>query len=303
MPQSSLRFRFSVILSLTLVACGLCPATHAATACVWRVTNAPAPFYLVGTIHALSGSDYPLPRAYDQALHDAQRFLFELDPNPKSDFEKKFDKAAIYPKGDDIRHHIHAKTWEFLAKKFRNSNYLGKSFHWGENHVEGLQDLRPWAIAYYIWGIHGYNDVFEQNGVDNHIAYQAQRLGKETAGLETDDEHVEVLRGMTDIDSEVILLDAIIRGDKRRDDFNEMRAAWKRGDINALWTQNLRFRNESPGADLRLLDERNVRWIPRIKQEMKSGKATAIVVGAGHFCGPNGVVALLQRSGYKIEQL
>ena len=34
-------------------------SAFAATACVWRVTNAPAPFYLVGTIHALSGKDYP----------------------------------------------------------------------------------------------------------------------------------------------------------------------------------------------------------------------------------------------------
>ena len=29
--------------------------------CVWRVTNAKAPFYLVGSIHALGKKDYPLP--------------------------------------------------------------------------------------------------------------------------------------------------------------------------------------------------------------------------------------------------
>ena len=141
-------------------------------------------------------------------------------------------------------------------------------------------------------------------GVDNHLAYQARRMGKETAGLETDEEHVNVLRGMNEIDSELILLDALIRGDKRRNDYDKVRAAWKKGDIATIWAdESSAFETESPGADLRLLDERNVKWIPRIKAEMKTGKPTAIVVGCAHFPGPNGLIALLQRAGYKIEQL
>ena len=42
--------------------------------CVWRVTNAKAPFYLVGSIHALSKKDYPLPTPYDMALKEQQPF-------------------------------------------------------------------------------------------------------------------------------------------------------------------------------------------------------------------------------------
>jgi hypothetical protein len=200
--------------------------------------------------------------------------------------------------------HLHAETWKFLAKNFRISNYLGKKqWTWGDYQFDTVEEMRPWAIAYYIWGVHGYNDIYGAYGVDNHLAYQARRMGKETAGLETDEEHVNVLRGMTEIDSELILLDALIRGDKRRDDYNKVRAAWKKGDIATIWVEEQRFRNESPGASLRLLDERNVKWIPRIKAEIKTGKPTAIVVGCAHFPGPNGVIALLQRAGYKIEQL
>ena len=58
----------------------------AATACVWRVTNAPAPFYLVGTLHALSGKDYPLPKPYVEAIHNSQQFFFEIAPDPKGQF-------------------------------------------------------------------------------------------------------------------------------------------------------------------------------------------------------------------------
>jgi uncharacterized protein YbaP (TraB family) len=57
------------------------------------------------------------------------------------------------------------------------------------------------------------------------------------------------------------------------------------------------------GAYLRLFDERNIKWIPQIKAEFNSGKPTSIVVGSGHMLGPNGLIALLDRSGYKFEQL
>src|SRR5512132_2152691 len=74
--------------------------------CVWRVTNAKAPFYLVGSIHALSNKDYPLPAPYEIALRDSRRFLFEFDPNRHVEFEKKFEAAGKYPPGQDIRSKI-----------------------------------------------------------------------------------------------------------------------------------------------------------------------------------------------------
>jgi|SRR4051812_31165261 uncharacterized protein YbaP (TraB family) len=87
-------------------------STLAATACVWRVTNAPAPFYLVGTIHALSGKDYPLPKPYEEAMHNSQQFFFEISPNdPQDKFSKLFQVASVYPKGDDIRPRRPGRFW------------------------------------------------------------------------------------------------------------------------------------------------------------------------------------------------
>ncbi|MBA2434429.1 MAG: TraB/GumN family protein, partial [Chthoniobacterales bacterium] len=50
-------------------------------------------------------------------------------------------------------------------------------------------------------------------------------------------------------------------------------------------------------------DYRNLRWLPKIIGAIKSGVPTSIVVGTGHFCGPNNVRELLEKKGYKIEQL
>src|SRR5204863_2521757 len=97
----------SLLLGLTLLfAVSARAAQTFPKCCVWRVTNAKAPFYLVGSIHALSKRDYPLPAPYEFALRDSKRFLFEFDPKRHVEFERKFEAAGKYPPGQDIRSKI-----------------------------------------------------------------------------------------------------------------------------------------------------------------------------------------------------
>src|SRR2546428_14190693 len=92
-----------VALTLTPLAMDAAPQSKKfPKCCVWRVVNSEAPFYLVGSIHALSNKDYPLPGPYDLALKDSMRFVFEFDPTRADEFEKKFEAAAKYPRGQNI---------------------------------------------------------------------------------------------------------------------------------------------------------------------------------------------------------
>src|SRR5947207_14856482 len=108
--------------SIALVLLGLIPLSAIAGSpahkfpkcCVWRVVNSEAPFYLVGSIHALSKNDYPLPRPYEIALKDSTRVLFEFDPTRHAEFEKKFEAAAKYPPGQDIRSKISPQLLAWL---------------------------------------------------------------------------------------------------------------------------------------------------------------------------------------------
>ena len=293
------------IISLLLCVLFASVATiNAATCCVWKVTNTKAPCYLVGTMHALTSGDYPLPAGYKQALNDSKRLLFELQPGPESKFNRLFAQAEVYPNGDDIRRHVHPKTWEIIVVNFSKAGMFGTPGRIGSVAVpHGIQQLRPWAIARNFYGIRGYNDFRSQYGVDNYFAHEGKRTGKELGAVETDEEHVDVMRGMNDIESELILLDAIAFRDKAKGDLNQTHAAWRRGDTAGLWALHQRFRKLNPGADVRLLDQRNVKWVPKIRAQFNSGVPTAIVVGANHMLGPNGLIALLERNGYHFNQL
>ncbi len=259
---------------------------------IWRVTNAPAPFYLVGSVHSLSGKDYPPAKAIMDAFHDVKCVVFEFNPNADEEFSEKFEKASKLPKGQKIYSRLHPQTLEFLKKQFWISSL----------NIADVEDWKAWRIAS-IWGIRGWSNIADAYGLDNYLAYHCRRLGKAMGGLETVDEHVAVLGDMTDVEGEVLLLDNIVQGDKRRGNYNQAVAAWKRGDVDGIWAGERRFRAEAPTISSRLLDMRNLKWIPRIIALIKSGQPTMVVAGAAHFAGPPSIIKLLALHGYKCEQL
>ena len=294
-PQRNLARATTLAMTLVFCAAGSLPAAspHTGKHCVWRATNSPVPFYLAGSMHALSGRDLPLPDCYYQALNDVQLVLFEYDPSTEHKFANDFRKAAEYPDGDSLNGKVHKETYDFLMKACRRSNIP----------FDEMKKYRPWAIAFYIWGVRGFNDVFSKYGVEKALQHKCKMAGKQMGGLVPMKEHIAVMSEMPNIDQEILLLNAMVRGDKRRQDFEQMREAWRRGDMATLWAVSQQSEKTSASLDARLLTDRNRKWIPRIEGEIKAGKPTMVVAGALHFAGPNNVLSLLQERGYKFEQL
>src|SRR6266446_3315466 len=294
-----------LLLGLTpLSVIAVSPAKKFPKCCVWRVTNAKAPFYLVGSIHALSKKDYPLPAPYEVALKNSRRFLFEFDPNRHVEFEKKFEAAGKYPRGQDIRSKIHP---DLLAWLRHNILTVEAEHRQGRRERVRVFDsqlaYKPWWIAQHLVGPATYSKSSLSHGLDNYFVDRAAKERKEIAGLESVDEHVAVMGGLSDRDSEFILRDALDEPRNAEKEFSKMYKAWRKGDTAALWAGDTRLRTKAPWIAARFVDNRNTKWVPRIEAELKSGKPTTIVAGALHFSGPNSVIKLLEKRGYKVEQL
>src|SRR5436189_615932 len=304
------RRAFGVWIALSLLgiaplsAIAVSPAQKFPKSGVWRVTNAKAPFYLVGSIHALSKSDYPLPSPYDVALRNSKRFVFEFDPNRHVEFEKKFEAAGKYPRGQDIRSKIHPDLLVWLRQNILTVEAEHRQGR--REQVRGFDSqlgYKPWWIAQHLVGPATYTKSSLSHGLDNYFVDRAGKERKEIAGLESVDEHVAVMGGLSDRDSEFILRDALDEPRNAEKEFSRMHKAWRKGDTDALWACDTRLRTKAPWIAARFVDNRNAKWVPRIEAELKSGKPTAIVAGALHFSGPNSVIKLLEKRGYKIEQL
>jgi uncharacterized protein len=272
--------------------------------CVWRVTNAKAPFYLVGSIHALGKKDYPLPKPYEIALQDSNRFVFEFDPTRHAEFQKKFEAAAKYPRGQDIRSKIDPELLAWLRKNMFTIMPEGRRGN-GERLESFDSQLRykPWWIAQHLAAPASYSKTSASHGLDNYFVDHAMKTEKEIAGLESVNEHVAVMSGLSDRDGEFMLQDALSQPDNGATEFSRMYKAWRKGDTNALWKGDAHLRTKAPRIAARFVDDRNVKWVPRIEAELRTGKPTAIIAGALHFSGPRSVIVLLQKRGYVIEQL
>ena len=106
---------------------------------------------------------------------------------------------------------------------------------------------------------------------------------------------------MSDADNESFLLQMISYSERLPGMYLETIDAWKKGDAQRMY-QLYAPRSDGAAGYWRWIEKRSAKVIPKIEDALKSGKPTMIVVGALHFCGPNSIVALLQKRGYKVEQ-
>jgi uncharacterized protein YbaP (TraB family) len=258
---------------------------------LWRVTNARAPFYLLGTMHSLRSSDWKFAPVIEDAIRQSHQFWFEIDPNRGDLFTKKITAAGKYPPGTHIKDKIDPKTYAFLVR-ITSAGQMGV---W--------QQLKPWAIALFLFRNPRYRGFALGYGADAHVLEEVKMRSCPVGGIETMDEHVRVFSDMNDMESEVFLLQTAIYADEDAKNVSQSVGAWRSGNCEQMLSIFLPRMKEAPSVWWRILDHRNAMWIPRIETEIRSGIPTMICAGAMHFCGPNGVVALLEKRGYKIEQL
>jgi uncharacterized protein len=278
------------ILSASANAASAPPKPSESKHCLWRITNAKAPFYLLGSIHILRGTDYPLPPVVDQAIQQSQQFYFEFDPKRNDDYHRKLEAAAKLPHGVEIKDKVHAKTWEYLHTTARGGNF--EWIHW-----------KAWAIAEFVLDYPTHEPFRSALGVDNYVLRKADARNCPLRGLESVEDHVAVHAGMNDVEGEAYLLEAIVYASEREAHARQIIAAWKAGNTEQLSAIQDPVVREAPGLNPRFLEWRNTRWIPVIEKAINSGKPTLIVAGAGHFSGPHNVLGMLRARGYQIEQL
>lgn len=257
---------------------------------LWEITDAKAPVYLLGSIHAMRRADYPLPRVIESAIRESQQFYFEWDFDQGPVFQRKVRAAASYPRGVRLRDKISPELYDYL------SVYSG-------GQMREWDRLKPWAISMYLVRRPRLQGIEPYLGIDGYVYRKAKMMRRPVYGLATVEEHLAVMSDMSDVEGEVYLRQALAFAHKKPANLREAIAAWKVGDTERVDALTMPRNEDAPRLNQRLNDDRNVRWMPRIEGAIDSGKSTMIVAGAIHFSGPADLVSLLRARGYTVEQL
>lgn len=256
---------------------------------VWKVTHPEGgTLYLGGSVHALRKSDYPLPAAFDRALADSSRIMLEVTDDAAS--MKKIAKSGEYPRGDSLKNHVDPRSYAYLKKVFGLLGVPEAQF----------AKYRPWLLTLMLWSpsLHGLSSDL---GVEGHLTKRARASKKPVEGLVTTEEHYSVFTGLTERQSEAVLLMTFIPA--AGSSGGSIVSAWKKGDVDWLWRGSRAAFAEYPAFADRLLEARNRAWMPKIERSVRSGDTHFVVVGAAHLGGPGGLLALLKQRGYQLEQL
>jgi uncharacterized protein len=297
---SSKFFRFGGLVSLALSsallfdACSTWPGSGSKST-LWQVKGAHNSVYLLGSIHVLPASAYPLHPALQRAFNKSQQVVFEVDLNTVSQQAvlREFEEVGVYPPGDSLEHHVSPQTTKLVKQVLAK---LGISY-------QKAKRFKPALLGELITSRYTELAGFREDlGVDRYFYYQAKDSRKPVLGLETIRDQARVLSS-DDSSSESRLLEAIVSLPATPAVLDQLVDAWKYGRINTL--DHLLNQDEwsDPESFESMFVRRNQKWLPQIEGFLRGNGNYLVIVGSGHLVGDHGLVRALAERGYQVKQL
>ena len=265
---------------------------------LWKVTSKTNTVYLLGSIHVGSKEFYPLPAEIEAAFAESKTLAVEVDLT-KVDQEAvqgKLLEKGTYPDDDGLRRHVPRETMDKLR------DYLAAR----GLPMEAMEKFRPWALAVTITQLEMQSLGYQPGlGVDKHFIDAA--AGRPVVELESADEQVNLLGGFPDKQEAAFLGSTLDSAAKTKDLVAKTMTMWKAGDAAGMYkllvAKPLRERPDLRPVFAKLFDERNAKMAKKVETFLGGKQPHFVVVGAGHLIGEHGMVRLLEKKGYHVEQV
>ena len=263
---------------------------------LWRAQGINNSVYLLGSIHLLRAEDHPLPTVIDAAYNDAEALIMELDMDDLDAAltQQLFTQSGVLRDGMTLRGLMGEELYRRAAAAAEA----------GDIPIDLLAQSKPWLAAITVEMMALYRIGFNpQLGVEMHMTSRAVDDGKPIEGLETIEEQLDLLDGLS-LDAQRALLIQTLEDTAHMDDsISEMIRAWRYGDIDFLESGLLDSFEQHEELNNRLVINRNERWVSQITELLDDDEDYLVIVGALHLVGDAGVPNLLAQKGVKIRQL
>jgi uncharacterized protein YbaP (TraB family) len=284
---------------LGLALCGLLLAAAArsdgALHTLWELHGKHNTVYLLGSIHVLRPSDYPLPPIVLEAYGNANAVLMEvnLDEISSAQVQEEMLTSAILPEGKTLH--------EVLGKqRYEHADQLA---HEVGVDLSMFAQFAPWFAAESISQLQLAQLGFQaESGVDMYFMERARSDGKSVAGLETVHDQISLFQNMSmDMQAEY-LVSSLEQAHDLPHQIESMVRAWQRGDTRWFDDQMRSELGRDPRLYQSLLSSRNRNWIPKIEALLNGDKNYLVIVGTGHLVGQGSVIDLLKKDGIGATQ-
>ena len=263
---------------------------------VWAIHGDHNTVYLAGSVHLLKANDSALPAAFDRAYAGSQTLVMEIDLGKvdQSSAAAWMLQNGVLPEGKTVRDVVGEARYQRISTEAQR---LGLP-------LDMLQQFQPWVLGLQLTELAYAKEGFDpEAGVEQQLERRAQSDGKPTVGLETLDQQLGFFETLT-IDQQNKFLDLTLDDLHEVDsDFRQVIGSWRAGDAAKLAALLSEEYQKFPALYQLLVTQRNHSWEPQIQRYLHDSHNYFVVVGSLHLVGQGGLLELLRKDGYKIEQL
>jgi uncharacterized protein YbaP (TraB family) len=259
---------------------------------LWEITGTRNHVLLLGSIHTLRPSDYPLDPAIAAALDEADVVYMELDMDDLDPAASAGTIATLAhdPRGRQLPELLGPAAW---SSAMEQGQKVGLD-------LAALAPFEPWYAAVVITQLRLAQLGFDQSrGVESHIVTSAGKSGKEIRGLETLESQLKTLDALSPAAQRTFLELTLEEAASIGDDVDDMIAAWKSGDSPALEREMLDSVRKQPEVYRNLIVKRNEAFSRTIADLADDSQDYLVVVGTLHLVGADSVLNMLARGGLK----
>ncbi len=263
---------------------------------LWQVQGPKAKHWMLGSVHLLPPSAYPLPDMIEYAYRDAHGLAFETDIDAlvAPDTQAQMLAASLEDRPGGMRARIPATLYRALE---RHARKIGMP-------LPPCDTFKLWFCATVLESFAMRKAGFAaEHGLDQHFYRRAQLDQKPRWALETSQEQLQVLTGMPEPLARQMLEATLDETLSEGDDPQELLRIWKRSDLAALEKIESALRKQYPAVHARLLADRNRAWLPKLRELFNSPSPQLVVVGALHMAGEQGLPTLLWTGGFATTRM
>lgn len=263
---------------------------------MWQLDGDSNSIYLLGSVHLLRADDHPLPSVMDEAYENAESIIMELDMDDLDPVEAQslLTQLGLIQDGRSLSDLMGPGPYA-QAEVFAREADIPLSM---------LVRSEPWLAAMTVEQLMltriGFNPLF---GIENHFLEKARADEKEILGLETMEEQLRFLDGMSLESQRALLLQSLKESVDIQKMMDELVDAWRHGDIDFMQDNMLDEMKQYPELYRTIVVERNRNWLGKIQELLDDEDDYLIVVGALHLIGEDGLPALLGEQGIEVRQL
>lgn len=271
-------------------------APPAARPALWEVADQDTRIYLFGTIHMLPQRYRWRTPAFNTAVAKSQVLVVETivdEANPQK-IAMELARLGFRQGLPPLTDRVPPEKRQLLEEAIKRTGAPRSAFDM----------METWAAAFMILGPQ-FNSlgITGGEGVEATLRLTFKASGKPLDQLETNAEQLGFFDALPEKAQRSLLEGAIEAPTAFRAQFDQMLAAWARGDVPAIARTFNEDLAESPELMDALIKRRNANWRRWIERRMAQPGTIMVAVGAGHLAGSGSVIDLMEKDGYRVKRV